>query len=92
LKREPFASAYSLAEALDTLPATVLSRLHNLVGIKTFNHSSVQTQMKDDQRQVTVAKCGELLHALEAVQRTHFHHIITGDESWFHLEHQHASR
>jgi hypothetical protein len=41
---------------------------------------------------VRVAKCGELLRALEALQRTHFHHIITGDENWFYLEYQHASQ
>jgi hypothetical protein len=38
-----------------------------------------------------VTKCGELLRALEAMQRTDFHHIITGDDSWFYLEYQHAS-
>jgi hypothetical protein len=37
-------------------------------------------------------KCGELLHALEAVQRTHFRHIITGDESWFCIKYQHVSQ
>jgi hypothetical protein len=37
-----------------------------------------------------VAKCGELLLALEAVQRPQFRHIITGDEGWFYLEYQHA--
>jgi hypothetical protein len=30
--------------------------------------------------------------ALEAIQRAHFHHIITGNESWFDLECQHASQ
>jgi hypothetical protein len=39
-----------------------------------------------------VAKCGERLHALEAMQRIHFHHIITGDESCFYLEYQHVSQ
>jgi hypothetical protein len=47
--------------------------------------------LTDDLRQVRVAKCGEILRALEAMQRTHFHHIITGDQSWFYLEYQYAS-
>jgi hypothetical protein len=41
---------------------------------------------------MTVAKCGKLLRVLEAMQRIYFHHIITGDESWFYLEYQHASQ
>jgi methylmalonyl-CoA mutase N-terminal domain/subunit len=39
-----------------------------------------------------VTKYGELFYALEAMQRTHFHHIITGDESWFDLEYQYTSQ
>jgi hypothetical protein len=27
---------------------------------------------------------------LEALRRTHFHHIITGDEGWFYLEYPHT--
>jgi DNA-binding Lrp family transcriptional regulator len=34
LEGEPFASAYSLPEALDVSPATVLSRLHNSLEMK----------------------------------------------------------
>jgi hypothetical protein len=48
--------------------------------------------LTDDLQQVSVAKCGELLRTLEAMQRTLFRHIITGDESWFYLEYQHASQ
>jgi hypothetical protein len=39
-----------------------------------------------------VARCGELLRALEGVRRTHFRHILTNDESWFCLEYQHGSQ
>jgi hypothetical protein len=92
LEREPFSSAYSLAEALDVSPAIVLSRLHNSPGMKNFDLRWVPHQLADDQRQVTVAKCGELLCALEAIQRTPFRHVITGDESWFCLEYQQASQ
>jgi hypothetical protein len=28
--------------------------------------------------------------ALEAIQRTHFRHIITGNESWFYFEYRHT--
>jgi hypothetical protein len=79
LERKPFSPAYSLAEALDLSPATVLSRLHNSLEMKNFHLRWVPYHLADDLRQVRVAKCGELLRALEAMQRTHSHHILTGD-------------
>jgi hypothetical protein len=36
LEREPLSSAHSLAEALDVLLATVLSRLYNSLGMEFF--------------------------------------------------------
>jgi hypothetical protein len=68
---------------MDVSPATGLSRLHNSLGTKDFHLRWVPPQLADDLRQVTVAKGGELLRALEDQQQTQFHHIITGDESWF---------
>jgi hypothetical protein len=92
LEREPFSSAYSLVKALGMSPAAVLSRLHNSLGMKNFHLRSVPHQLADDLWQVRIAKCGELLRALEAMQRTHFRHIITGDENWLDLEYSHASQ
>jgi hypothetical protein len=83
VEREPFSSAYSLAEALDMSPATVLSRLRNSLGMKSFHLGWVPHQLTDNLRetddlwQVKAAKCSELLRALEAIQRIHFRHIIT---------------
>jgi hypothetical protein len=72
LEREPFSSAYSLAEALDVSPATVLSCLHNSLGVTNFHLRWVPHQLTDNLRQMRVAKCGELVRALEAVQRAFF--------------------
>jgi hypothetical protein len=72
LELEPFSSAYSLAEALDVSPATVFSYLHNSLGIKIFHLRWVPHQLRDNLRHARVAKCGELVRALEAMQRTHF--------------------
>jgi hypothetical protein len=58
--------------------------------MKHFHLRWVLHQLTDNRWQVRVAKCGELLCALEAMQRTHFRHIVTRDESWFSLEYQHA--
>jgi hypothetical protein len=89
---QPFSSAHSLAEALGVTPTTVLSRLHNSLGMTIFHLRWVPHPLTDDLRQVWVAKCDGLLRALEVMQQPHFRHIITGDESWFYLEYQYASR
>jgi hypothetical protein len=68
LEREPFCSAYLLAEALDVSPATVLSCLHISLGMKNLHLLWVPYQLTDDLWQVRVAKCDELLRALEALQ------------------------
>jgi hypothetical protein len=60
--------------------------------MKIFHLRWVSDHLTDDLQQVRVAKCGELLCTLEAMQRTNFRYIITGDESWFSLEYQHASQ
>jgi hypothetical protein len=81
MEREPFSSAFSLDEALDVSPAIVLRHLHNSLGMKNFHLRLAPHQLADDLQQVRVATCGELLCALEALQRTHFRHIITDNES-----------
>jgi hypothetical protein len=45
--------------------------------MKIFHLRSVPRQLTDDLWQMSVAKCGELLRALEAMQRPNFRHIIT---------------
>jgi hypothetical protein len=92
LEREPFSSAYLLAEALDVSPATVLSRLHNSLGMEILYLRRLANQLTDNLRQVRVTKCSEVLRALEVMQRTLFRHMITRDESWFDLEDQHISQ
>jgi hypothetical protein len=51
LEREQFSSADSLAETLDVSPATVLSRLRNLLGMKIFHLGRVPDQLIDNLRQ-----------------------------------------
>jgi hypothetical protein len=90
LESEPFFSASLLTEALDLSPATILSCLHNSLGMKNFHLRWVPHQLTDDLRQVRAAKCSEIFRALEAMKRTHFRHIIRGDESWVYFEYQRA--
>jgi hypothetical protein len=87
---EPFSSEYSLAEALYVSPLTALSRLYNSLGMKKFCRRWVPHQLTDGLRQAKVTKCGKLLRSLEAMQRTHFRHMLTGNQGRFYVEYQHA--
>jgi hypothetical protein len=66
--------------------------LEQFAANENFHLRWVPHQLTDNLRQVRVAKCYEFLPTLEAVPRTHFRHIIAGDESWFYLEYQHTSQ
>jgi hypothetical protein len=82
---------YSLAEALDVSPATVLNYLDNSLGVKNFHLRRIPHQLTDDLQEVMIAKCREVLRVLDAMQRTGFRHVVTTDERWIDLEYQHAS-
>jgi hypothetical protein len=69
-----------------------LESFAQFAGNENFHIHWAPYQLTDELRQVRVAKYGELLRALEAMQRTHHRRIITGDESWFDIEYQHASQ
>jgi hypothetical protein len=92
LERESFSSASSLAAALDVSPAIALSRLYNSLGMKSFHLRWVPYQLTDGLWQVRIAKCGEILRALEAMHRTHFRDIFTCNESWLYLEYDQVSQ
>jgi hypothetical protein len=92
LESEPFQSAYSLAEALGVSQATVLNRLHNSPGMKNFHVRWVPHQLTSELQTTTLAKCSELLPMLEALQKTNFRKVVTGDESLFYLEMGHSAQ
>jgi hypothetical protein len=62
LEREPFFSAYSLAEAVYMSPATVMSRLYNSLGMEFCHLCWVPRQLKDDllQNMVSFFACWKL--------------------------------
>jgi histone-lysine N-methyltransferase SETMAR len=92
LESEPFQSACSFAEALGVSQATVLNRLHNSLGMKNFHVRWVPHQLTSELQATRLAKCREFLPMLEAVQKTNFRQVVTGDESWFYLETGHSSQ
>jgi hypothetical protein len=50
----------------------------------------IPRDLTDDLPHLSVANCRDLLGMLERMQRSHFRHIVTGDENWFSFEYQHS--
>jgi hypothetical protein len=69
-----------------------LESFAQFAGNENFSSPLDTTPVDRRPTEVRIAKCCEILCALETLQRTHFHHIIAGYESWFYLEYQHASQ
>jgi hypothetical protein len=90
LKKQPFHSAYSLAEILDVSHTTILNNLHDSLGMKLFHVHWIPIQLTEQLRASRIQKCQELLPLPEGMDANKFRNVLTGDESWFMLEYQHA--
>jgi hypothetical protein len=88
LEREPFASAYSLAEALDVLPATVCKIRCERKCSSPLGPTPVDRRpAAGDSRKMWWASSRAGSYAASPFS-PHYH--IANDESWFFLEYQHA--
>jgi hypothetical protein len=87
LQKQPFHSEYSLAEILDVSHTTILNHLRDSLRMKLFHFRWIPNQLTEQLRASRIQKCQELLERTEANK---FRNILTGDESWFMLEYQHA--
>jgi hypothetical protein len=90
LEKQPFHSAYSLAEILDASHTTILSHLCDSLGMKLFHFRWTPNQLTEQLRASRIQRCQKLLPLLEGTEANNFRNILTGDESWFILEYQHA--
>jgi hypothetical protein len=90
LEKQPFPSAYSLAEILGVSHTTILNHLRNSLGMKLFRLRWIFNQLTEQLRASKIQKCQELLPLLERMEANKFRIILTGDESWFTLNYQHA--
>jgi hypothetical protein len=52
----------------------------------------IPRQLNDYLKVRRVEECRQLLRTLEAAQREKFRPLVTGDESYFHLEYSHATK
>jgi hypothetical protein len=66
--------------------SNVLESFPQFAENENFHIRWIRDQLIDDLPQGRVAKWRVLLRVLEALQGTHFRHIVTDDESLFYLE------
>jgi hypothetical protein len=90
LEKQPFHSAYSLAEILDVSHTTILKYLRDSLGMKLFHLRWIPNQLTEQLRASRIQKCQELLPLLEGIKANKFGNIRTGDESWLMLGYQHT--
>jgi hypothetical protein len=83
LDKSPFESACSIAERPHVGRAIVLDHLHVSIGFKSFHLRWVPHLLTDDLHQRQKEHASAVLPFLHAVQRDGWHHLVTGDESWF---------
>jgi hypothetical protein len=86
LDKAPFQSARSLAQELGVSLSTVLTRLHDVLGMKCYHLRWIPHNLTDELRAIRLKKCLELLPILESMKLRDFRCFVTGDESWFYLD------
>jgi hypothetical protein len=90
LEKQPFHPAYSLAKIFDVSHTTILNHVRDSLGMKLFHLRWIPNQLTEQLRASRIQKCQELLPLLERMEANEFGNIITGDESCFMFEYQHA--
>jgi hypothetical protein len=90
LNKSPFESPRSIAERLHVSHAIVLNYLHLSVDFKSFYLRWVPHLLTEDLRQKRKDDAHAMLPLLYAAERNGWHHLVTGDESWFFLIYHHV--
>jgi hypothetical protein len=83
LDKYPFESAYSIAERLLVAHSIVLQYLHESLEFKLFHLHCVPDLLADDLRKKRKEYARSILPFLHTAKRDGWHHLVTGDESWF---------
>jgi hypothetical protein len=92
LEKQPFHTAYSLAEILNVSHTTILNHLRDALGMKLFHLREMPHPLTEQLRITRIQKCQELLQLLETMEVSKFRNILTGDESWFTLGYEHSAK
>lgn len=86
---EPYASVQRLAHLCGHHPFTIKTRLIEHLGYKKYYLRWVPHMLTSDMKKKRVTYFKQMLEALLKFQKEGYHHIITGDESWFYLRYFH---
>jgi hypothetical protein len=73
----------SIAERLRIRHSTVLNDLHLSIGFKSFHLRWVRHLLTEDLGQKWKDDACAMLPLLHAAQRDGWHHLVTGDKTWF---------
>lgn len=92
IEKDPLSSARHIARTLGISPTTVIDRLHNDLHMKCYLTRWVPHHLSLEQKKNRLDISKEMLQVLRNEQRTHFHNVITGDESWFLFEYVQGSQ
>jgi hypothetical protein len=83
LEKVPFESARSIAQVLNVDHATVLLRLHEKLGFKSYCFRRVPRLLTHELRAKRKEHTDLMIPCREAGRKDSWSYLITGDESWF---------
>jgi hypothetical protein len=81
----PFEPARAMAEILQVSDFTVLKHLHEDLQLQSFHLHWVPHMLTPELREQLRASARGMIPILAAVAHDGWHHLVTGDESWFFL-------
>jgi hypothetical protein len=83
LDNSSFESAHSIVERLLVAHSTVLKHFHESLGFKSFHLHWVPHLLTGETQEKRKKYARAILPFLYAAERDDWHHLVTGDESWF---------
>jgi hypothetical protein len=92
LDKESFHSTSSLAEVLKISHSTVLHPVLDSLRMENFHLRWIPDALSQSLRESRPEQCRKLLPIGEGMEKTDFHSLVTGDESWFTLEFRHSAK
>jgi hypothetical protein len=83
LNKSLFESAHSIAETLRVAHSIVSLHLYDSIGFKSFYLHWVSHLLMHDLREKRKEYAKMMLLFLHVIERDGWHHLVTGNESWF---------
>jgi hypothetical protein len=92
LEKEPFHSAYSLAEVLHVSHSTILNHLHDSLRVKIFHLGWIPHELTNKLRDIRIEECRELLPMLAGLEKGNCCSLGTRDGGYFTLQFRHSAK